>query len=161
MSLLQTDVLIVGAGLAGARTAEALRSLGFDGGITIAGAEPHEPYERPALSKEFLAGARTADTLSLRPPEFWADTSVDLMTGIAVERIDLPARRAHAGSLEIAWRQLVLATGARARHLQPLNGASNVHHLRTLEDAVRLGAALENHPRLAIIGSVPPEWQKM
>jgi 3-phenylpropionate/trans-cinnamate dioxygenase ferredoxin reductase subunit len=153
MSLLQTDILIVGAGLAGARSAEALRSLGFDGGITIAGAEPHEPYERPALSKEFLAGARPAGALSLRPPEFWADTSVDLMTGVAVEQIDLPARRARAGRLEIAWRQLVLATGARARRLQPLNGASNVHHLRTLEDAVRLGAALDHHPRLAIIGS--------
>ena len=75
------DVLIVGAGLAGARCAETLRALGFDGTILVAGGEPHPPYERPALSKEFLAGSRTAGSLAQRPDGFWEGEAIAFARG--------------------------------------------------------------------------------
>ena len=72
-------ILIAGAGLAGARCAETLRVEGFDGRIVLAGDEPHPPYERPALSKELLAGTR--DDVSLRPWSFWAEHGIELRLG--------------------------------------------------------------------------------
>lgn len=152
MSPARTDILIVGAGLAGARTAESLRALGFDGRIMLAGAEPHAPYERPALSKEYLLGERPAAELALRPDAFWRDTAVDLVTGREVRSVDIAARRAVVGDHTVRWRHLVLATGARARRLPDLD-AINVHHLRTLDDAARLGEALVAGARLAIVGA--------
>ena len=112
MSAERTDVLIVGAGLAGARTAESLRAAASTAG-SVAGAEPHAPYERPALSKEFLLGERPAADLQAaagrvlgrrgnrapdRQPPSRASTSAD--------------REAVVGDQVVRWRQLVLATGA-------------------------------------------------
>ena len=74
---------MVGAGLAGARCAETLRAEGFEGDVTLVGEETVPPYERPALSKELLAGERTPDSLSLRPPGFWADNESDSSSGSA------------------------------------------------------------------------------
>ena len=74
MTVERTDILIVGAGLAGARCAEVLRAGGYDGRILVVGDEPHPPYERPALSKELLVGSRAAAELALRKPGFWAAT---------------------------------------------------------------------------------------
>ena len=66
------SVVVVGAGLAGARCAETLRAEGYEGRLTVLGGEPVAPYERPALSKEFLAGTKPVERLLLRPPDFWA-----------------------------------------------------------------------------------------
>jgi NADPH-dependent 2,4-dienoyl-CoA reductase/sulfur reductase-like enzyme len=96
MSATRTDVLIVGAGLAGARTAESLRAAGFDGRVTIAGAEPYAPYERPALSKEYLLGERPAASLALRPAR----------RRVVRELADLPAA---------PWRSRPPPRGQRAR----------------------------------------------
>ena len=106
-------VLIAGAGLAGARVAETLRALGRRGRIVLAGDEPHAPYERPALSKEFLAGER--DDVSLRPPSFWQSHRIELRRGQRVERVDLRSRTALVGGELLHWDALVVATGARAR----------------------------------------------
>jgi len=135
-----TTVLIAGAGLAGARTAETLRSLGFDGRIVLAGDEPHPPYERPALSKELLAGTR--DDVELRPRGHWRGLGVELRLGARVERIR--AHEALVGNEPLRWDHLVLATGARPRH----DGG-----LRTLADARRLRAQLTPGVRLVIVGA--------
>jgi len=71
---------IVGAGLAGAKAAEALRTEGFDGRIVLFGAEPHRPYERPPLSKAYLQGSAARDTVYVHPPEWYAEHQVDLCT---------------------------------------------------------------------------------
>ena len=81
-----TSVLIVGGGLAAARCAEALRAYGFDGPLVVAGAEHHAPYERPALSKEFLSGSRDAASLALREDGAWAAADIRLHLGSAVTR---------------------------------------------------------------------------
>jgi 3-phenylpropionate/trans-cinnamate dioxygenase ferredoxin reductase subunit len=145
-------VVIIGAGLAGARCAEALRAGGAEIPITLVGSEPVAPYERPALSKEFLSGARTQDEILLRPPGSWGDRGIDLRLGTPVERIDVRRRTVSLRGSELSWSHLVLATGARARRL-PGTGFPNVHHLRTLADAVALRHAIQPGSRLVVVGA--------
>jgi 3-phenylpropionate/trans-cinnamate dioxygenase ferredoxin reductase subunit len=116
------------------------------------GDEPLGPYERPALSKEYLAGARDEDSLLLRAPEFWERRQIELRLSTRVVRVDPVARRAttERGS-ELAFDELVLATGARPRRL-PLELPEGVHELRTLADARRLRDELTPGVRLLVIG---------
>jgi 3-phenylpropionate/trans-cinnamate dioxygenase ferredoxin reductase component len=139
-------VVVVGAGLAGSRCAETLRAEGFDGRIVVFGDEPHAPYERPALSKEFLAGAR--ESVDLRPEEFWAERGIELRLGERVDAVD-PLGRTAGG---VGWDALVVATGARARRL-PGEQPAGVHVLRTRSDADGLRAELEPGSRLCVIGA--------
>ena len=126
-------VLIAGAGLAGARCAENLRSLGFGGRIVLAGGEPHPPYERPALSKEFLSGGRS--DLALRAGSFWEEQGIELSTGSQVEAVDTERRSARIGQEHVDWDALVIATGAaRAQTAGPPGRASS-------EDARRRAGA--------------------
>lgn len=153
MTVERTDILIVGAGLAGARCAEALRAGGCDGRILVVGDEPHPPYERPALSKELLAGSRATAELALRKPGFWTANRIELRLGTRIDTIDLRTRRALIGAASIRWKQLVLATGVRARRIPGLDGMTGIHHLRTLDDAETLRDALAPGARLAIVGA--------
>jgi 3-phenylpropionate/trans-cinnamate dioxygenase ferredoxin reductase component len=141
------SVVIVGAGLAGSRCAETLRSEGFDGRIVLVGEEERPPYERPALSKEFLAGER--ERIELRPPAHWDERGIELVLGRRVERIDLRRRTYEGGQAAAA---LVIATGARARTL-PGPTPPGVLTLRTAADAERLRGALAATGRLAIVGA--------
>lgn len=145
-------VLVVGAGLAGARCAEALRAGGYGLPVTVVGSEPQAPYERPALSKELLAGRREPEELVLRSVAGWEDRGIDLHTGEHVESLDLARRRALVGGREVAWDALVLATGARARVL-PGTAIRGVHVLRTLADAIALREAITPGTRLVIVGA--------
>jgi 3-phenylpropionate/trans-cinnamate dioxygenase ferredoxin reductase component len=134
------SVLIVGAGLAGTRCAETLRAEGYDGPIELVGEEPVAPYERPALSKEFLAGERTAEDLLLRPPSFWTERGIELVLG---RHVDVLPRNARS--------RIVVATGARARRLA-VPGAQTARVLRTVADATALRAELRPGRRLAVVG---------
>jgi 3-phenylpropionate/trans-cinnamate dioxygenase ferredoxin reductase component len=141
------SVVIVGAGLAGSRCAETLRALGFDGRVTLVGDEALGPYERPALSKEFLAGARRR--IELRTPAHWEERGISLVLGRRITTIDLPMRRIPGTPRSDA---IVLATGARARRL-PCDVPAGVHTLRTVADAEKLREALAPGTRLAVIGA--------
>ena len=141
-------VVIAGAGLAGARCAENLRALDWKGRIVLVGAERHPPYERPALSKEFLAGRRP--DLALRPAAFWEEQGIELFTGQRVDAVDTERRSAHVGGQVVDWDALVIATGAGARRL---DGPPGVHHLRTLDDAAALAAELSQSTRLVVVGA--------
>lgn len=140
-------VVIVGAGLAGSRCAETLRAEGFAGRVVLVGEEPTAPYERPALSKEFLSGAR--DRVELRPDGFWAERGIELVLGRRVESIDLLHRTVGEG---LEWDAVVVATGARARRL-PFAMPAGVHTLRTVADAGRLRDELGPGRRLVIVGA--------
>ncbi len=145
-------VLVVGAGLAGARCAETLRSEGFDGRVLLVGEETHAPYERPALSKDLLSGAKSAGSLSLRPGHHWATLDVELVSGTRVSHVD--ARRQTAvtdGGRIFLWDHLVLATGSHARTLPDL--PAGVHVLRTLSDALALQRELRPGRRLVVVGA--------
>ena len=143
-------VLIVGAGLAGSRCAQTLRAEGFEGQITLVGEEGHPPYERPALSKEFLAGTRSE--LDLQPPAYWKDNDIALLLDTRVDRIEVAQKLVWTAGKAIGWDALVLATGARPRSLPGLSGPG-VHVLRTLADALRLRAHLVPGRRLVIAGA--------
>jgi len=134
------SVLIVGAGLAGARCAETLRGEGYGGRLTLVGEEPVAPYERPALSKEFLAGDRSADDLLLRPSGYWAEQGIELVLGRRVEALGPEP----GGTV-------VIATGARARR-PPVPGAERALVLRTLADAVALRERLRPGRHLVVVG---------
>jgi 3-phenylpropionate/trans-cinnamate dioxygenase ferredoxin reductase subunit len=144
-------VVVVGAGLAGSRCAEALRARGFEGSILLVGAEPDPPYERPALSKDFLLGKR--EDVQLRPDPYWDERGIELLLGVRVDRIDARARLAAAGPVELPWDAVVLATGAQARRLSELERRPGVHVLRTYADADRLRRALGPGRRLAVVGA--------
>jgi NADPH-dependent 2,4-dienoyl-CoA reductase/sulfur reductase-like enzyme len=141
------SVVIVGAGLAGSRCAETLRAKGFDGRVVLVGEEPTAPYERPTLSKEFLAGER--DKVELREAEFWAERDIELVLGRRIESVDLLHRSAGEG---LDWDALVIATGARARRL-PFDVPAGVHTLRTVADAEALRGELSPGSRLVIVGA--------
>ena len=148
------NVVVVGTGLAGLRSAETLRARGYDGRLTLIGEETHLPYERPALSKELLAGKRSVDQLMLRQPEFFREQQIELMLGRRVEKISPKHRTALlSDGRELIWDALVIATGARARRLRGLETPPGVHYLRTLSDALALRAELVPGKRLAVVGA--------
>lgn len=144
------SVVIAGAGLAGSRCAETLRARGFDGRITLVGEEDVGPYERPALSKEFLIGERRAEELALRPRSFWEKQGIELLLGRRIVALRDGSAWTSDG-LQLTWDRFVVATGAQARVL-PFEAPDGVHVLRTLQDAVALRLALRPGARLVVIG---------
>jgi 3-phenylpropionate/trans-cinnamate dioxygenase ferredoxin reductase subunit len=136
------NVLIVGAGLAGARCAETLRAEGYEGRVVLVGAEAEAPYERPALSKELLAGPCRPEDIALRAPGWWPEREIERVSFTRIGAID-PRRRTAVSTSgrEFAWDALVLATGARARRF-PGSMPGGVHTLRSIADALALRAEL-------------------
>jgi 3-phenylpropionate/trans-cinnamate dioxygenase ferredoxin reductase subunit len=142
--------VIVGAGLAGAKAAEALRDSGFDGPLSLIGAEEHLPYERPPLSKEYLAGKADRDTVFVHNLTWYRQQGIDLRLGSPVTAIDRAARQVRlADGARLPFGKLLLATGSRPRQLQ---GVTGVHYLRTLDDSDRLKEILATGSHLAVIG---------
>jgi 3-phenylpropionate/trans-cinnamate dioxygenase ferredoxin reductase subunit len=147
------DVVIVGASVAGVRTAEALRRRGFGGRITLIGAEPHPPYDRPPLSKAFLTGHAAEDDLALLDGERQDRLELELRLGQQAVAVDVPARLVRLASGEpVSFGALVIATGSLPRRLPALDGWPGVHVLRTLDDALAIRAALAAGARVAVIG---------
>lgn len=149
---MQSDILIVGTGQAGAQAAISLRQEGFEGSIIMVGEEADLPYERPPLSKEYLAGERTADRLLLRPPAFWAERHVEIVTGTRIGRVADHVAHADDGR-EFRFGKLIWAAGGHARRL-PCVGAElgGVHMIRTRHDDDNLRADLLTAERVVVIG---------
>lgn len=146
-------IAIVGASLAGLAAARALRGQSFAGEIVVIGAERHQPYDRPPLSKDFLTGACSAADLRLGDEDD-DDLGVRWRLGTPAARLDPGNRRiVLRDGEEITADGVVLATGARARRLPGTDGLANVHTLRTLDDAVALRADLRPGARLVVIGA--------
>jgi 3-phenylpropionate/trans-cinnamate dioxygenase ferredoxin reductase component len=147
-------VVIVGGGLAGAKTAEALRAQEFDGDVTLLAAEPWLPYERPPLSKGYLIGKASFDEAVVHPEDWYRDHRIDLRRGTRVGAIDAIGHRVGlADGAALGYDKLVLATGARPRRLSlPGADAAGVHYLRTREDSDAIRACLGDGQRLLIIG---------
>ncbi|CAN5176913.1 FAD-dependent oxidoreductase [soil metagenome] len=139
-------VVVVGAGLAGARSVQELRAQGFSGEIVLLGAEPHLPYDRPPLSKQVLLGK--ADDSALDVP--WTELDVDVRLSTAATGLRPGTVTTTGGQLH--YDGLVLATGARARLPAALRGP-DTHVLRTLDDALRLRSALVPGARVVVVGA--------
>jgi 3-phenylpropionate/trans-cinnamate dioxygenase ferredoxin reductase component len=147
--------VIVGGGLGGAKAAEALREKGFDGKVVLLADEEYLPYERPPLSKEFLAGKKSLSDFTVHDSEWYRDNKIDLRVSTEALAID---RKAHTVALaddtDLRYDKLLLATGSRARWLSiPGADSTGVHHLRKFGDAENLNTALKDGSSLAIIGA--------
>lgn len=138
-------IVIVGAGQAGLQVAESLRQEGHEGGVLLLGEEPHAPYNRPPLSKKWLAEQAPVTGLAIRGPEALERRRIEMRTGVRVASVDLARQQLTlAGGETIDWDGLAFATGARLRPL-PVPGAdlAGVLGLRTIEDAMAIGAAID------------------
>lgn len=146
---------IVGGGLAGAKAAEALRDKDFDGHIVLFAAEEHLPYERPPLSKEFMADKKELGDFTVASSAWYRDHHIELQLGTEVSAVD---PHAHTLSLPdgttVRYDKLLLATGSQPRR-PPIPGsdAANVHYLRTIDDAAALRASLVEGSSLAVVGA--------
>jgi 3-phenylpropionate/trans-cinnamate dioxygenase ferredoxin reductase subunit len=147
--------VIAGAGLAGAKAAEALREQGFDGRVVLIGAEVHLPYERPPLSKDYLAGRAERSSFEVHGADWYAAHDIELRLGWEVLGID-PAAHAVAlagGGTELTYTKLLLATGSSPRRL-PITGAeaADVHYLRYVGDSEEIRDLMGEGVRLVVIG---------
>ncbi len=151
---MREQIVIVGAGQAAVQAVDTLRRKGFTGKLVVVGDEPWVAYQRPPLSKKYLAGTLERDRLSIRPAHFYTDHGVDLRTGRRVVEI---SRRDHRVRVDdgstIAYDGLLLATGSKPRKLAaPGAELAGVHYLRTLDDVDRIRAELAPGRRLVVVG---------
>ncbi|WP_226015936.1 FAD-dependent oxidoreductase [Novosphingobium sp. FKTRR1] len=149
----RADVIIVGGGHGGAQAAIALRQNGFSGSILLIGREPEIPYERPPLSKEYLARDKTFDRICIRPAQFWTDKNVTMALGREVVAIDPVAKTVTLGDGAIvAYGSLIWATGGDPRRLSCAGSDfAGVHGVRTRADADRLMAELDAGAKRAVV----------
>lgn len=148
-------ILIVGAGQAGAQAVHSLRTAGYDGDLIMLGDEGQAPYQRPPLSKKFLAGEVGSDHLLLRPSAFYEQSKVDLRTLSGVTAIDVAGHAVETAKGErIGYSKLLIATGTRARSLAvPGADLPGVLTLRTIADVTLMRGVFRPGTRLVIIGA--------
>jgi 3-phenylpropionate/trans-cinnamate dioxygenase ferredoxin reductase subunit len=149
------SLVIIGAGLAGAKAAEAARATGYDGVLVLVGEEPAPPYERPPLSKQVLRGEKEPESTAVFGPTFYADHEIDLLVDEAVTSLDVASRKlALSSGHTLGYDVAVLATGAAPRRLDlPGSQLTGVHYLRTRGDSVALSSAIRGASRVAVIGA--------
>jgi NADPH-dependent 2,4-dienoyl-CoA reductase/sulfur reductase-like enzyme len=146
-------ICIVGASLAGLRAAQALRKHGYDGTLTLVGAERHLPYERPPLSKQVLTGQWAPERAVLASADELVDLGVELRLGRPATGLDIERRRVLVGPETLPYDGLVIATGAHPRQLPIPTPAEGVLTLRTLDDSLALRSAIERPgARVVVIG---------
>lgn len=148
-------IIVAGGGHAAGQTIVSLRQGGFDGKLVLVGDEPYPPYQRPPLSKKFLAGEIDVSRLLLRQEKFYSDHDVDLLLGRRVEAVDRDRHSVRLGTGEsLQYDRLVLATGSHARKVElPGSGLAGVHYLRTIEDVDRIRDHFRAGARLVIVGA--------
>ena len=149
-----SGIVVVGAGQAGSSMVAELRKQGFDGDITLIGAEPVPPYQRPPLSKGYLLGDMTLERLFLRPESFYADQDVTLRLGAEVTAIDPKAKTLSLGEETLPYDQLALTTGSVPRRLPARIGGEleGVFVVRTLADVDAMAGSFTEGARALIVG---------
>lgn len=149
-----SGIVIVGAGQAAGQAAAVLRQEGYEENIMILGDEEHPPYQRPPLSKQYLAGEQGLDRVYIRPEKFYGDKQIEVRTGVHVDSID-PTHNTvttHDGQT-ITWDKLLLTTGSRPRILEvPGNNLGGIHYLRTIADVDAIRREMATAKSLVIVG---------
>ncbi|MDG2428719.1 MAG: FAD-dependent oxidoreductase [Acidimicrobiales bacterium] len=154
MTLLRERITIVGASLAGYWAAETLRRDGFEGLISLVGDEQHEPYDRPPLSKKYLAGDVRRDQLALGDVDKLDALDLDLRLGQRATGLDVASQLLEVNGVSESYDGLILATGARCRTLPSTDGVMGVHTLRTLDDAEAIRTALQDGAeQMVVVGA--------
>jgi 3-phenylpropionate/trans-cinnamate dioxygenase ferredoxin reductase subunit len=152
---MQHTVVIAGAGHAAGQTIVSLRQGGFAGRIVLVGEEPYLPYQRPPLSKKFLAGELETSRLLLRQEKYYPEHQVEVHLGTRVSRVEPASRTAElSNGTSIHYDKLVLATGTRVREVRvPGHQLPGVHYLRTIDDVDQIRAAFRPGASLVIVGA--------
>ncbi len=147
-------IVIAGASMAGAKAAETLRGNGFDGKIVLIGAEAEPPYERPPLSKGYLAGSVREEEFSLHPHDWYVEQNIDLQLATRATSLDTQAKRLVLDDGEsVGYDQLLIATGATPNRVSiPGSDLAGVHYLRSLEDARTIRDRLESASSVVVVG---------
>ena len=146
-------IVVIGGGLAGGSAVVALRDQGYGGRLTVVTNEPHLPYERPPLSKGYLAGSTELGELLVRPQQWYVDHDVEVVTGHPARALDLGSRTVEVDGDELGFDKLLLATGSSARRIPSLEASgAPVAYLRTIDDSDLLRAAIGHRKRLVIVG---------
>ncbi|MGE4323660.1 MAG: NAD(P)/FAD-dependent oxidoreductase [Sphingobium sp.] len=147
------DLLIVGAGHAGAQAAIASRQLGFEGSVAIIGDEKDPPYERPPLSKEYFAGEKAFERILIRPATFYAERNIDLLLGKRVKAVDPEGKFVTMGDEQVGYGKLIWATGGSPRTLTCSGAdATNVHGVRRRDDVDAMIAQIDRIQHVTVIG---------
>jgi 3-phenylpropionate/trans-cinnamate dioxygenase ferredoxin reductase subunit len=148
-------IVIAGGGHAAGQAAVSLRHDGFTGRIVIVGEEPYLPYQRPPLSKKFLAGELELDRLMIRHDRFYAEHDIEIRLSTRVETIDrTPKQVALSDGERLAYDRLVLATGSQVRKLDiPGSHLDGIHYLRSIDDVLKMQAGFQTGAKMVIIGA--------
>ena len=149
-----SGIVIIGAGQAGSSMAVKLRSLGFQGDVTLIGEEPVAPYQRPPLSKKYLLGEMSLERLYLRPPEFYATQNINLRLGTKVTAVDTINKSVKLGDETLHYSHLAFATGSKPQLLPTSIGGAldGVFTVRTLADVDAMQTAFEQGGHVLVIG---------
>ena len=149
----QADIVIVGTGHGAAQAALALRQQGFDGSILLVGRDKQVPYERPPLSKEYLAGDKSFERILIRPRDFWIDKRIDMLLGTEVTAINSEARQVTLqDGRTIDYRELIWSAGGTPRRLSCAgNDLRGVHTVRDKDDIDRIMAELDSGAKRAVV----------
>lgn len=147
-------MVIVGGGHAAAQNAASLRQQGYTGHITLFSEEHYIPYQRPPLSKEYLADQQSLDRLYLRPERFYEERDIDLRLGVRVSEINTKTNNILTTTGDVlAYEKLLIATGSRARLLRvPGDQLSGIHYLRQLDDVNNIKKELRDSSKICIVG---------
>jgi 3-phenylpropionate/trans-cinnamate dioxygenase ferredoxin reductase subunit len=147
--------VIVGAGLAGAKAAETLRSEGFDGRVVLVGTEAERPYERPPLSKDYLRGEAGRDKVYVHDEGFYAEHDIELRAGLTVTRLDTSSGEVELDRGErLRYDRLLITTGAEPRRLSiPGTDLQGIHYLRSVQDSGALRERLDHGGALVVVGA--------
>lgn len=149
-----SGIIIIGAGQAGSSLAIKLKTLGYEGMVTLIGDEPVAPYQRPPLSKKYLLGEMTLDRLYLRPPEFYVKQGIDLRINTAVDAINIAEKTIQIGDEILGYEQLALTTGSKPRLLPSRIGGklNGIFSVRSLADVNAMQSAFDKGGHVLIIG---------
>jgi len=149
-----SHVVVIGAGQAGSSLVVKLRTLGYDGDITLIGAETAPPYQRPPLSKKYLLGEMALERLFLKPEAFYGENDIDLRTGARVTKVDAASKSVEIGEDVLSYDQLVFTTGSRPRYLPAAVGGTleGVHVVRGLSDVDAMATEFTAKSHVLIIG---------
>jgi 3-phenylpropionate/trans-cinnamate dioxygenase ferredoxin reductase subunit len=149
------QLIVIGGGQAAVQAIQTIRQGGFAGKIALIGEERHPPYQRPPLSKRYLAGTVERERLYLKPDNFYATRAVDLYLGARVEELDPKTRRVHlADGRSLPYDRLLIATGSRVRRIDvPGADLPGIHYVRTIDDVDGITAQVRPGARLVIVGA--------
>jgi len=149
-----SDIVVIGAGQAGSSLVAKLRNEGFERSVTLVGAEPAPPYQRPPLSKKYLLGEMEVERLYLRPESFYAEQGIDLRLDATVTAIDRAAKEVVMGEARLPYGRLVLTTGSAPRHLPAAIGGTlrGVYTVRDLADVDAMAPEFQEEAHVLIVG---------